>query len=175
VRLQLAIAQEVVLRLEQARDSRPLASHDETLLCRMKLKLLGLASLTIARQESRLLWLSEGDTPLRFFHVYANARRRRKFIHTLQDDGRTYADEDQKAHLAFTFFNDILGMSAIRTGAINLELLDLPRLDLSQLEQRFTEAKVWEAIKLLPPDKVSGPNGSRRDFYRQHGKSSGWI
>jgi hypothetical protein len=60
VRLQLVIAQEVVLRLEQARESRPLTSHEETLRCRMKLKSLGLASLqrTIGRQESRLLWLS---------------------------------------------------------------------------------------------------------------------
>jgi hypothetical protein len=96
--------------------------------------------------------------------VHANARRRRKFIHTLQDDGRAYVDEDQKAHLAFTFFDDILGMTAIRTGAINLELLDLPRLDLSQLEQRFTKAEVWEAIKSLPPDKAPGPDGFTARF-----------
>jgi hypothetical protein len=96
--------------------------------------------------------------------VHANARRRRKFIHTLQDDGRAYVDEDQKAHLAFTFFDDILGMTAIRNGAINLELLDLPRLDLSQLEQRFTKAEVWEAIKSLPPDKAPGPDGFTTRF-----------
>jgi hypothetical protein len=42
-------------------------------------KSLGLSSLhhTIARQESRLLWLSKGDTPTRFFHVHANSRRRK--------------------------------------------------------------------------------------------------
>jgi hypothetical protein len=54
VRLQLAIAQEVVLRLEQARDNRPLTSHDEILLCRMKLKLLGASLATENDRSTRI-------------------------------------------------------------------------------------------------------------------------
>jgi hypothetical protein len=54
IRLQLAITQEVVLRLECARDRRQLALHEESLRQGIKLKSLGLASLqrTIARHES---------------------------------------------------------------------------------------------------------------------------
>lgn len=82
VRLQLEIAKEVVHRLEMARDHCNLASHEEELRRKLKLKALGLISLqrSIARQESRLLWLSEGDTPTRYFQMYANGRQRKKQI-----------------------------------------------------------------------------------------------
>jgi hypothetical protein len=163
------------VRLECARDHYQLAPHEEALRHRMKLKSPGLASLqrTIARQESRLLWLSEGDVPMRFFHVHANARRRRKFIHTLQEDGPIYVEEDQKAYLAFSFFDNILGTPTNRSGMINLELLDLPWLDLSHLEEHFTETEVWEVIKSLPLNKAPSQMGLQRVSYRRCGKSSG--
>jgi hypothetical protein len=74
VRTQLAIAKEVVLHLEAARDNRQLASHEEDLWRLLKMKSLCLASLqrTIVRQESRILWLHKGDAPTKFFHIYAN-------------------------------------------------------------------------------------------------------
>jgi hypothetical protein len=76
IRLQLTMAQEVVLRLECTRDRLQLVLHEEALRHRLKLKSHGLSSLqrTITRHESRLLWLSEGDPPTRFFHVHANSR-----------------------------------------------------------------------------------------------------
>jgi hypothetical protein len=51
IRLQLEVDKEVLHRLEQARDLRPLASHEEALRHLAKLKTLGLASLqrSIAR------------------------------------------------------------------------------------------------------------------------------
>jgi hypothetical protein len=57
IQLQLAIAKEVVYRLEMARDRRPLAAHEESLCKKLKLRSLALSSLqcTIVRQESRLL------------------------------------------------------------------------------------------------------------------------
>jgi hypothetical protein len=43
--VQLEVTKEVVARLEAARDSRPLATHEEALRYEMKLESLGLSSL----------------------------------------------------------------------------------------------------------------------------------
>jgi hypothetical protein len=75
IRIQPEVAKEVTHRLEIARDRRPLAQHEEALRQQLKLKSLGLLSLqrTMARQEARLLCLSEGDAPTLFFHCDANS------------------------------------------------------------------------------------------------------
>jgi hypothetical protein len=165
-RLQLVMAQEVVLRLEYARGRRQLAPHEEALRHSLKLRSLALASLqrTIARHESRLLWLSEGDAPTRFFHVHANSRRRCNFIHSLKHEEHTVIDEEQKVDVAFSFFDNILGSPLSLSATINLDVLDIPRIDVSCLEDRFTEAEVLEVIKSLPPDKASSPDGFTARF-----------
>ena len=68
VRLQLALAREVVLRLDEAQESRVLSPREQALRKTLKLRVLGLASLarTIARQRSRLTFLSEGDANTRY-------------------------------------------------------------------------------------------------------------
>jgi hypothetical protein len=77
IRVQLKVTKEVMTKLEAACDQCQMAEHEGSLCCEMKLKTLGLSSLqrTIARQESRAMWLSEGDAPTKFFHVQAGARR----------------------------------------------------------------------------------------------------
>ncbi|XP_066361483.1 uncharacterized protein [Miscanthus floridulus] len=70
VRFQLALAREVVLRFDEARESRELTAQEAELRSSLKLRILGLASLarTIATQRSRLLFLAEGDANTKFFH-----------------------------------------------------------------------------------------------------------
>jgi hypothetical protein len=71
IRSQLEVTKEVVFQLEVARDQRPLASHEESMRQHLKMLSLGLASLqlTVVRQESRILWLWEGDVQTKFFHT----------------------------------------------------------------------------------------------------------
>jgi len=78
VRLQLAIAREVILRLDGEEEQRVLADWELELRRLLKVRVLGLASLarTISRQRSRALYLAEGDANTRFFHLQACHRRR---------------------------------------------------------------------------------------------------
>jgi hypothetical protein len=166
IKVQLEIAKEVVLRLEMAQDRRVLSCQEESLRQELKMKSLGLSSLqrTIARQESRLLWLSEGDAPMKFFHIHANARRRKKFIRSLDHEGQCLISENSKVQAVFQFFDEILGRPTSRSHAINLELLDLPRLQLSVLANRFTEEEVLGVIREMLPDKSPGPDGFTSRF-----------
>lgn len=79
VRVQLAVAREVILRLDCAQESRALSLEEITLRRDMKCKCLGLVSLarTIARQRSRLMYLADGDANTWFFHLQACHRSRK--------------------------------------------------------------------------------------------------
>jgi hypothetical protein len=142
-------------QLEIARDHGLVAPREDELRGSMKLKIVGfsLVQRTIVRQESRLLWLSEGDVPTKFFHVQANAWRRCKHIRSLVHNGRVLWDEDSKAEAAFCFFNKIR-TPAQRQHTLRLDALDLPCLNLADLGKHFTEAKVLDVIRSLPPHKA---------------------
>jgi hypothetical protein len=99
-------------------------------------KSLGLSSLQrmITRQESRLLWLSEGDAPIKFFHAHANACYRKQFIRSLERDGQVVLQEDRKAEILCNFFDDLLGTPSNRVHSINLDILYIPILQLPSLD-----------------------------------------
>jgi hypothetical protein len=154
-----------VARLEEAGDLQPLVDHEDALWWRLKLKMLALSSLqcTIAHQESRLLWIKEGDAPTKSLHVHANARRRKKSIRTLEHDGQVLVAEESKAQAFFGFFNGVLGTPPTHACIINFQTLGLPTCNLSDLGKHFTEDEIWGGgggvIRLLPPDKAPGPDG----------------
>jgi hypothetical protein len=61
----------------------------------------------------------------------------------LENEGHLVIDEEHKAALAFLFFDNILGSPPLLSAAINLDLLDMSRIDIAHLEDKFTEAEVW--------------------------------
>jgi hypothetical protein len=103
------------------------------------------------RQESRLLWLSEGDAPTKFFHIHAYTRRRKNSVHSLECNGKTLVTEDHTTEAVFDFFDDNLGRPACRSHTVNLWLLDFPRLNLVELGILFMEEDVLSVIRSLPP------------------------
>jgi hypothetical protein len=75
---QLAVANEVIFKIEQAQDNRSMSPKEVLLRKELKVKYLGLALLqrTIARQRFHLTFLSAGDTNMKFFHLQACHRGR---------------------------------------------------------------------------------------------------
>ena len=63
IKLQIAIANIVIMRFDCAQENRRLTEEERWLRRTLKQLVLGLASLerTIARQRSRITWLKEGD------------------------------------------------------------------------------------------------------------------
>jgi hypothetical protein len=171
VRLQLEITKEVLHQLKKARDWRVLAPYEESLRQLVKLKSLSLTSLqcSIARQEAKLLWIREGGASKKFFHEHANSRRRQNHIRSPMDNGEVLLTEDRKADAIFRYFDEVLGSSPIILNSINLDLLDLPRVDPSRLGARFTEDEVWAVIHALPSDKAPRLDGFMARFLQVYG------
>jgi hypothetical protein len=66
---------------------------------------------------------------------------------------RVLVAEVDKVVVAFNFYDELLGKPSVRSNTINLDWLDLPRLDLRELTYRFTEDEL--AYRFTSP----GPDG----------------
>jgi hypothetical protein len=94
--------------------------------------MLGLASLsrTIARQKSWYRYLRDGDANTKFFHLQACHRKRKSYIPTFVHEGLTFTSDEAKSEAVFNYYNALLGTRFHRLHRIDLDCLDLPRLDL---------------------------------------------
>lgn len=168
VRLQLAIAKELVLRFDSAQDFRPLAPHELKLRRKAKLNCLGLASLlrTITRQRSHLTFLAEGDANTKFFHLQACHRNRKSTVGNILVDDMVLIQDEDKAGAFFKHFDDLLGTCDHNTLKLDFDQLDLPKKDLSGIDACFSEEEIWQTIKEIPLDKAPGLDGFTGLFYR---------
>ena len=169
VNTQLGLAREILHQLEIAQDHRALSGLELWLRNKLKLHSLALSSLqrTIARCRSRISWLCEGDANTAMFHSHARHRMRKNFIYKLTtDDGLVLTKHEEKEQNIFNFYSTLLGENLDRGVTVNLEALNAPNLDLSELDDPFSEEEVWKTISSLPPDKAPGPDGFTGKFYK---------
>jgi hypothetical protein len=164
-RMELSMANEIIQRLDVAQDTRQLSDEEFQLQKELKIRVLGLAA--IERSCSRLIWLKEGDACTRFFHLRANGRSRKNFIHCLKDESGVMAwSHEEKEKILHCHFQNILGKAERRHVTLDWAGLDLPRLSDQHLDDAFTEAEIKQAISDLPAEKAPGPDGFTGVFYR---------
>lgn len=144
VRLQLSMAKELIFRFDVAQESRQLSPLEQWFRRDLKLKCLGLPSLerSIARQRSRITWLSEGDANTKFFQIQARHRRRKNCITRLRRGDRIAYSHDEKSGLLYHYFTEILGTATDRTHSLNFSAIGVPTVDLSEIDGSFTEEEV---------------------------------
>lgn len=167
VKLQIAIALEVIKQFDVAMETRALSNAERELRKCLKRKLLGLSSLerTIARQRSRMLQLRVGNGNTRLFHQQTSHRQRKNVMQTVRYNDQLYSGQEEVASAVDAYFGAAFGASDSRRHALNLEELGLPRLDLSHLDRPFTKEEVEGVIKSMPRDKAPGPDGFTGRFY----------
>jgi exonuclease III len=130
-RIQLHIANEIILRLDIAQESRLLSDAEWSLRRDLKLRALGLAAVERCRrkQASRVNWVRAGDACTRFFHLKMSARRRRKYIYTLKrQDGTLTWDHHEKEEIIRGYFTSIMGAKEQRSRTINWDRLAMSRI-----------------------------------------------
>ncbi|KAM0921177.1 hypothetical protein ACQ4PT_007069 [Festuca glaucescens] len=153
IRDQILMANEIIFRLDAAQDTRQLNTPELWLRRKLKLRVLGLASLerTIARQRARIAGVKEGDANPLFFRIHASSHRRRTFCARLRDDDRAATEQEDKEDLAATFFTRLLGQATPRAHDIDLEVAGRPRDVQPILDRLANKLALWKA-KLLSID-----------------------
>ena len=149
-RLKLHMAQEVILRLDTAQEHRALSNAEFQLCTKLKRRILGWAVIEKARRKqcSRIVYLREGDANTKFFHLKANARRRKNYIQRLKT-GRGWAvNYEDKMRIITNHISAIMDTPLARTSDLNWEQLHVPDVDMSSLDAPFTEQEIHAAISL---------------------------
>jgi hypothetical protein len=172
VRMQLHIANEIIFWLDIAQEDRQLSQEEIALRHDLKLRILGLAALERSRrrQASRINYIKAGDVCMRFFHLKMSARKRRKYIASLKkQDGSLVWNHCEKQQVLHDYFQSLVGKKVNRSRTFNwgnLQLRALQQLPGLELDRPFTHSEIEQAIKELPNEKASGPDGFTNDFYK---------
>jgi hypothetical protein len=169
LKLQLAMANMVIFRLDAAQEFRSLSPGEQWLRRTLKHLVLGLASMerTMARQRSRIRWLREGDANTKLFHAVANGRRIKNFIPSIRVGDEIITEQDQKVEAFSDAYADILGTARTRLHTFDLDAVGMQPLELQDLESLFTEKEVWDTVRELPADRAPGPDGFSGAFYQR--------
>ena len=168
------MALEVIHRLDIAQESRLLTDAEFELRKGLKRRVLGYAVIERSRkrQASRITNLKEGDANTRFFHLKANARRRKNHIQRFQANGGWAVTHEEKAVVVNDYFGSVLAAPPARTLDFNWEVLNLPHFDLNHLEESFTEKKLSEPFCKRPQIRPRAQMASREDSTSTVGESS---
>ena len=119
------------------------------------------------RQKSKVLFLKEGDSNMRFFHRMANSNRRNNCIENLVIDGALSSNQDRIAAHIEHFYMNLYSEQQMQHPFPNI--LDFPRISRDNavwLERPFEEAEIFEVIKEFNGDKSLGPDGFPMAFFQ---------
>ncbi|XP_074314685.1 uncharacterized protein LOC141649916 [Silene latifolia] len=109
------------------------------------------------RQRSRALWLKDGDKNTKFFHTRASERKRKNHIAKLvDDDGRVREGDDQVAHVANLYFQELFSSSnpTVPVGVLaGLEGRVTEDMN-EELRRDYTEEEVIDALNQMHPLKA---------------------
>ncbi|XP_071683367.1 uncharacterized protein [Lolium perenne] len=161
----------LVLDAKLSKEARALSDGERRLRAFLKGKCLALASLerTRLRQRERIRDIQEGDANSKYFHMKANARRRKNLIPILRHNDRTATSVSDKLDLATEYFSEVFSTIPPRQHTLNLDAVDLLMLTTEQacaLEAPFSREEVRKVIMEMPSDRAPGPDGFSGIFFK---------
>jgi hypothetical protein len=161
------MAQSVIVQLDITQESRALTDDEHTLRDKLKQRVLGLVVLKRLhkRQCSHIANPKLGDANTRFFQLKVNSRRRKNFSSKLKAGSGWATTHEDKASITQLHFENTLGPPTDRDLDFNWDILQRPPIDLAAIDADFTEEEVERALRLMPKDKASGPDGFTINFF----------
>jgi hypothetical protein len=125
VKLALSICREVIHQLEKTQKDRNLIPVEIFLIRHLKRRILGLVAIqkSRARQRSWLTWMRYGDANTKYFHLMANARKKKNYIHSLHSDSGATISHRDKHKVIYDQFLQHIGSYTPRECKLNLAAL----------------------------------------------------
>ncbi|KAL5538919.1 hypothetical protein UlMin_042378 [Ulmus minor] len=122
------------------------------------------------QQQSKDLWLKNGDRNSKFFHRKASARKVKNFITGLLNSNDVWCeDKEGIAYIAESYFHNIFSSSSPHSSDLDMVLNTMePKVSLEmneQLDRRFVAEDVKAAVFHMAPSKSLGADGMSALFY----------
>lgn len=120
-RTQLLMANDNILRLDVAQESRTLSAHELDLRKELKVRVLGWAAVERSRRrQSSSIQIKEGDACTKFFRRKAASRRKKNLIAYLKsDNGEIVWNHSEKEDILSSYFTNILGTRTNRSCSLD--------------------------------------------------------
>jgi hypothetical protein len=123
---------------------------------------------SICWQQSRLLWLKDGDANSKIFHTVLSSRRRRNSIVSFVDDGHIVEGVHSIQSVVFNHFkNHFKAPSVGRPGVGNLPFKTLSMQEGGGRIKPFTVEEVKAAVWDCDSFKSPGPDGVNFGFIKE--------
>jgi hypothetical protein len=122
------------------------------------------------RQRSRMVWLEVGDRNTKYFHQYANQRKKTNGIQGFRNEANVWCDSEQQMEdIAVTYFQNIFTTS----GPTRIEetLAAVDRVVSEEINHQlllpFTPEEVRVALFQMHPSKAPGSDGMSSFFFQK--------
>ncbi|PNX58703.1 cysteine-rich receptor-like protein kinase, partial [Trifolium pratense] len=122
---------------------------------------------SISWQQSRSLWLKEGDANSKYFHSVLASRRRRNALSVIQVDGVTLEGVNPIRQAVFSHFESHFQAPNVdRPGVDDLQFKRLDPMEIGGLTKPFSETEVKLAVWDCDSYKSPGPDGINFGFIK---------
>eukprot|EP00253_Pinus_taeda_P015369 PITA_15369 len=124
------------------------------------------------KQKSRILWLKEGEQNTKFFHRSAmDYRSANKILELKNSEGEILRNHSDISALLSNHFSRIAQEPGINREASIQEITNAIPNSITEeqnwaLRKTITMEEVEEAVRNMPNDKASGPDGFTINFYK---------
>jgi hypothetical protein len=122
------------------------------------------------KQRAKQNWYCQGDRNTKFFHAWANHRRKVNSIRSITDEqGRTWRRYKEVCRVFIEYYREIFSSSISTDFSQCLEHVE-PRISEemnSNLLRPFTEEEVGVALSQMHPMKSPSPNGFSAGFFQK--------
>jgi hypothetical protein len=123
------------------------------------------------RQRGRQQWILQGDANTKFFHAFANGRKRKCAIHSLSSDHGVITGKEAIQEHIYSFYRNLMGAEEPKLIGIRSDLWPLEQRvsfqENAEMLRTFTSEELDFVLHETKTDTAPGPDGLPVLFYKK--------